>query len=139
MKLWAVLFALACSSCGGAPKPSPPSPEPTPVVHSLVGDFERQDPEAATVIRFSQDGTCAVGATVADLVTPSHRCTWTLDGKRLTFTNVAGICADAEATRIGAFDIEVTEATVSFKMIDDKCARRMSIDGQTWLRLHQRP
>lgn len=87
------------------------------------------------MLRFSGDGTCAVGGTVAQLATPSHRCTWTLEGSRLTFTNTAGMCADAETTRVGAYDIVVSDASVSFKMIDDRCAPRMSIDGQMWLRL----
>jgi hypothetical protein len=137
MKIMAVVVAIVCGACGGSPKQTPPGPpQPgAPEQGPLVGDFTHAFPEGPVVLRFSTDGTCAVAGTVEGLATPGHRCTWTLEGKRLVFTNTEGNCATAEPTRIGSYDIEVTEASVSFKKIADTCANRMAIDGQTWDRI----
>lgn len=134
-----LVIGVALAGCGGAAKPTPAAAAPeaptaaTPA--SLVGDFAIQNEGHTAVLRFSADGTCAVATSVEGLATPSHRCTWTLDGDRLTFNNTEGTCAEKEETKIGVFDVVVTARDVSFKMVSDSCERRMAIDGETWTRI----
>jgi hypothetical protein len=134
----AFLTVIALAGCGGASTPSTTTTTP-PASPGMAGDFTRQDPEHPTVLRFASDGTCLVGSNAAALEKPSHRCTWKLDGKRLTFTNAEGMCADPEPMRVGVYEVELTEASVTFKLVDDRCESRMSIDGQTWLRAKSTP
>jgi hypothetical protein len=121
-------------ACGGKSTPtqtaaSSPAPQAT-----LVGTFHRAD-ERATAMRFAADGTCAVAQSAAELSAATTLCTWKLDGSRLTFTNSQGSCAETDATRVGVYDIVVAAHGVTFKMVNDTCERRMSIDGETWERL----
>jgi hypothetical protein len=129
----AVLLALALAGCAGSQKSQPSEPAPSAAA-SLVGTFHRAD-ERGTVMRFAPDGTCSVASSMEELAEPSHRCTWTLDGSRLTFTNTQGSCAETESTRVGVYDVVVRAQDVSFKKVTDTCERRMSIDGETWQRL----
>jgi hypothetical protein len=120
------------AGCGGSAKPPPPSPAAsTP----LAGDFEFRSEDGAVVLRFVDDGTCAVATSVEGLANPLHRCTWRLDGNRLTFTNTTGTCAESEGTRVGVYDVVVRAQDVSFTRVSDTCERRMTIDGQTWTRI----
>ena len=134
-----LVIGLAVAGCGGTAKPAPSTPAPTATSSatpsSLVGDFAIQNDGHTAVLRFAADGTCAVAKSVEGLATPSHRCTWTLDGSRLTFNNTEGSCAEKEETKIGVFDVIVTAQDVSFKKVSDSCERRMAIDGETWTRI----
>jgi hypothetical protein len=124
-----IVLILAVAGCAGSAKSQTSSAAP-----SLVGTFHRAD-ERGTVMRFAPDGTCSVAGSVEGLSDPSHRCTWKLEGARLTFTNTQGSCAETESTRVGVYDVVVRDHDISFKKVADTCDRRMSIDGETWERL----
>jgi hypothetical protein len=127
-----VLISCALAvGCGGSAKPPASSPEPA----ALAGDYQFRAGDDAVVLRFVPDGTCAVARSIEGLANPSHRCTWRLDGNRLTFTNTTGTCAESEATRVGVYDVVIGAQTVAFTRVSDTCERRMTIDGQTWTRI----
>jgi hypothetical protein len=134
MKLSFALLTMIAFGCGGS-KPAPATTtEPTAATATIVGDFTRQDPEHPTVLRFAEDGSCLVSSDIASVATPSHRCTWKLDGTRLTFTNTEGTCAEPAANVVGVYEVVLTPTQVTFKVVEDKCDSRLSIDGQTWIR-----
>jgi hypothetical protein len=118
--------ALAVVACGAA------APARADLRSELVGEWNRT---YGTTLRFTSDGKCAVAHTWELLGQPTARCTWTLEGDRLTITNHEGLCSDRPEDRAGTYAITVKEPTLRFRVLKDHCPRRVTIDGQTWFRV----
>ena len=99
----------------------------------IVGDWSR--PSLGTALRIAADGTCIVAESRDAFDKAATRCRWTLAGDKLTFTNLAGSCAAPANERVGTYHVRADAATLHFAKIEDRCARRSSIDGETWERV----
>lgn len=125
----------AAAAAADAPAAADAAPiDATDLTPLLIGVW--QEPPPTAYLRFSADGTTAVAFTIAELDTaPFGAGSWVLDGARLTFTNTSGVCSDNPVLQVGVYDIEVTSAELTFTKVDDPCAERAVIDGQTWTRV----
>jgi hypothetical protein len=98
----------------------------------LVGEWSRT---YGTALRFSTDGKCMVAHNYTAFDKPAARCTWSLEGDRLTMTNSDGLCSDRPEDRSGTYAIAIKDAAIKFHVLKDHCPRRLTIDGQTWSRV----
>jgi hypothetical protein len=129
MRLPIVAIVLAaCSTAGDVPPPKRPNNE------LIVGDFERRPPDGQMAVRFLGDGTFWFAKTRAELErTPRlGEGTYKLDADQLAFTSTKGQC-DAGST--GAYKVVISKIGIRFVKVDDGCADRSRIDGQTWWRI----
>jgi hypothetical protein len=122
----------------------------------LLGEYERHPPDGTTAIRFRADGSVRLAKTRALLDTepPLAVGTWTLDdrgtppagsapgggrgsmdGTKLTLTYDQGACTEAPGDKVGVYTVVVSKIGIHFTKVEDSCARRAAIDGQTWWRL----
>jgi hypothetical protein len=106
---------------------------PKPPNNELIIDvFERHPPEGTTAARFRADGSVTIahdrskldGSTLAT----GH---WELDHDQLTLKYDAGMCAGQGA---GVYKVVISKVGIHFTKVDDSCADRARIDGQTWFR-----
>jgi hypothetical protein len=98
----------------------------------LVGEWSRT---YGTALRFGTDGKCMVAHDYTMFDKPAAKCVWSLDGDRLTMSNTDGPCSDKPEDKSGTYSIVIKEPVLRFKVIKDHCARRLTIDGQTWSRV----
>jgi hypothetical protein len=98
----------------------------------LIGEWNRT---YGTTLRFTADGKCLVAHSYTLLDKPAARCTWSLEGDRLTMTNSEGLCSDKPEERSGTYAITIKEPAIHFRVLKDRCPRRLTIDGQTWSRV----
>lgn len=131
----AACLALVLAACGGPPHTAVPLKAPNNQL--LLGEYERHPPEATTAIRFRADGSVRLAKTKALLDTepPLAVGTWTVEGTRLTLTYDQGACTDAPGDKVGVYTVVVSKIGIHFTKVEDSCARRAAIDGQTWWRL----
>jgi hypothetical protein len=129
-----LLFAAACSADNGPPLDASMPPDLLPSqAMLLVGLW--QEPGSGYILRFTADGQQRLAATVDQLDSnPLLTGTWTLDGRRLTFTSVTGLCASPPASQTGTYVVTVTPTALAFTVDMDLCAQRATIDGETWTR-----
>ena len=110
-----VALASACASHAYAPVPAADAPA-RDTARPLVGDWAAPR-EHGVFMRFLADGRVAVALAPGGLAGAKTTGTWTLDGARLTFTNLTGSCSAAPAERIGAYDVTFAGDTIAFKKI----------------------
>jgi len=124
--------AVAVAACAEPPRAVPPKP---PNDELILGVFERRPPSGETAIRFRADGSVRVAKTRAllDSEPPLATGTWKLDGGRLTLTYDHGMCAEPSDAG-GTYTVVISRIGVHFTRVEDACARRAAIDGQTWWR-----
>jgi hypothetical protein len=128
--LGVVVFAGVVAGCGpDKPHAVPPKP---PNNELIIGVFERHPPEGTTAARFRADGSVVIahdrdkldGPTLAE----GH---WELDKDQLTLSYDKGACAQQGA---GVYKVVLSKVGVRFTKVEDSCAERAQIDGQTWFR-----
>ena len=134
MRLTMTLVALGVAACSTKPPPMPPK---APNNELIVGEFERHKPDGEQALRFAADGTFIMAKTRADLdkVQPLAVGDWKLDGDQLTFHNRRGTCTESESDRTGNYKVVISKVGIRFAKVADGCARRASLDGQTWWRI----
>jgi hypothetical protein len=126
----AVLVSIAaCATPADRPPPKPPNNE------LVVGDFTRKPPDGEMAVRFGGDGTYLFAKTKGELDKPAHVAdgTYTVEGDQLTFTAEKGMCADA--AKSGSYNVVISKIGIRFTKVDDGCADRARLDGQTLWRL----
>ena len=130
MRRWLLLAALAACS---APIDRPPPKRPNNEL--VVGDFSRKPPDGEMAVRFSADGTFFFAKTKAELDKSGHLAdgTFKVDGDQLSFTADKGMCADGAKT--GTYKVVISKIGIRFTKVDDGCADRARLDGQTLWRL----
>jgi len=135
MRSIVIASVLLAGACSERPAPQPPK---APNNELIVGEFERRPPDGTTAMRFLADGTfrLAKDRSQLDANPPAGSGTYALDGDKLTFTNEAGSCTDAENQKVGTYQVVLSKIGIRFtKVGEDLCERRASIDGQTWWRV----
>lgn len=130
---WVPLFLIAISgACGSSAGDRPPPKRP--VNELIVGEFERHPPDGTTIARFQGDGTITVAHDKASLDRKNLAVgSYKLDGDSLSLTYASGeMCKPSE---VGTYKVVVSKIGLRFTKVDDPCAQRSKIDGQTWYRV----
>ena len=129
MKLGIALVMLA--ACGSS-KPDPQPPK-RPNNELIIGEFERHHPTAKLAARFRADGSVTIGADKTKLDSGTMAAgSWKLDGDQLTLSYASGICAGEGD---GVYKVVISRVGIRFTKVDDSCAQRAKIDGETWFRI----
>jgi hypothetical protein len=130
MRWLAVVLLAACggSAAGDRPPPKRPNNE------LLVGEFERRPPDGTTTARFQGDGTITVAHDKASLDRKNLAVgKFTIENDQLSLTYDSGeMCTPGET---GTYKVVVSKIGIRFTKVDDPCATRSKIDGQTWYRV----
>jgi hypothetical protein len=127
---------VACLLLGCGPS------RPTPVIKKpndelIVGDFTRRGADGETAIRFMPDHTYRVvkNKTMFDAEPPLGTGTWKADGDQLVLNSQKGMCTEAAGERAATYQVVISKIGVRFTKVGDGCARRATMDGQTWWRI----
>jgi hypothetical protein len=127
---WLTLMLLAaCGSSGGAERVPPKAPN----TELIVGKFERRPPDGTTIARFQGDGSITIAHDEAsldrkNLATGQYH----LEGDQLTLTYGTGEMCKPNET--GTYKVVISKIGIRFTKVNDPCADRSKIDGQTWYR-----
>jgi len=123
-------------ACGGGPSHGV-VPLKAPNEELILGEYERHPPDGTTAIRFRADGSVRLAKSKALLDSEPALAvgTWKTDGAKLTLTYEQGACTEAPGDKTGVYTVVVSKIGIHFTKVDDSCARRAAIDGQTWWRL----
>ena len=129
MRTAVLVLLAACGTPADRPPPKAPNNE------LVVGDFARKPPVGEMAVRFGSDGTFFFTKSKAELDKPPHLAdgTYKVEGDQLTFTAEKGMCADAAKT--GSYKVVISKIGIRFTKVDDECADRARLDGQTLWRL----
>ena len=126
---WLPLFMLA--ACGGSGSEHVMTKAPN--TELIVGKFERRPPDGTTVARFQGDGTVTIAHDEASLDRKNLAVgSYQLDGDKLTLTYASGDMCKPNET--GNYKVVISKIGIRFTKVDDPCADRSKIDGQTWYR-----
>ena len=135
----AVLVGLA--ACGGGSGPSGSGDTHAAAVRPpaediIFGIFERKPPLGTTAIKLARDGTLILAHDKDHLDDdkPLATGTWKLEKDTLTLAYSIGMCADS--ARSGTYKVSLSKVGIHFTKIEDDCAQRAKIDGETWWRVH---
>lgn len=133
--LAAGLIVVSHAACSSGPRIAAPAKPPN--TQLIVGEYERHPPDGTTAIRFRPDGGLRLAKSKAELDAepPVAIGNWKLDGDRLTLTYDKGACTDGD-DRTGVYTVVISKVGIHFTKVEDSCARRAAIDGQTWWRIH---
>ena len=129
MRLLVLVLVAACATPADRPPPKRPNNE------LVVGDFTRKPPDGEMAVRFGADGRYFFVKSKAELDRTPHLAdgTYRVDGDQLTFVADKGMCAGGAAT--GTYQVVISRIGVRFTKVDDPCADRARLDGQTMLRI----
>jgi uncharacterized protein (TIGR03066 family) len=128
---WLPLVMLA--ACGGSGSEHVMTKAPN--TELIVGKFERRPPDGTTVARFQGDGTVTIAHDEASLDRKNLAVgSYQLDGDKLTLTYASGDMCKPNET--GNYKVVISKVGIRFTKVDDPCADRAKIDGQTWYRAH---
>jgi hypothetical protein len=121
------------AACSSPPEPVPPK---KPNTELIVGDFERHKPDGETAFSFRGDGSLKLAKNKAELEHTPHLAdgTWKLDGDQLTLSYDQGQCQGGDA-KVGVYKVVISKVGVRFTKVNDSCADRSRLDGQTWWRI----
>ena len=86
-------------------------------------------------MRFTSDGKVAIALSIQGLDAAKTTGTWNLEGARLTFVNLTGSCAAPASDKVGIYEIALQAEAVEFHKVSDSCERRLTIDGEKWVRV----
>jgi len=98
----------------------------------ITGVWESPD-TVPIYMRFDAEGVAAVAQSIAEIDTaPFGVADYTVVGDLLTFTQTAGVCSTVEEEIVGTYTIGIAAGELTFTVMEDVCAQRNVIDGQTW-------
>jgi hypothetical protein len=135
--LWIAAWLVSVGSiaaCGPEIRAMPPK---RPNTELIIGEYERHPPDGATAIRFRGDGSVRLARTRALLDTepPLATGSWKLDGAKLAVTYDKGLCTEQPGDQTGVYTVVISKIGIHFTKVEDSCARRSAINGQTWWRI----
>ena len=127
MRWLALSLLVACSSSHqGATK--------RPNEELIVGQYERHPPAGTTVIDFKSDGSLEEAHDRASLGSKDLATgTFELQGSDMTLTYTGGDMCKGSGP--GHYKIVISKVGIRFTMVDDPCAQRAKMDGETWFRV----
>ncbi len=127
-----VVAVVALAGCA-AEKPSRIPKKPNSEL--IVGDFERHPPAGKNAYRFFGNGEFFAAKDRGELEHTPHLSegTYEVDGTKLTFHAKRGECANDAAT--GVYQVVISKIGIRFTKVDDACAWRGRLDGQTLWRI----
>lgn len=130
MRVAQLLLLAACSS-----SQRDPQPPKKPNNELVVGDFARRPPDGEMAVRFSADGRFFFAKTKGELEKSGHLAdgSFQVENDQLTFVVDKGMCADGAKT--GTYKVVISKIGIRFTKVDDGCADRARLDGQTLWRL----
>lgn len=125
-----MFLATACPS----EKP-PPVPPKKPNNELIVGEFERRPPNGTQAIRFEAEGRFRIAKSKADLDRSPYLAegTYKLEADQLTVIAEKGECSDD--AKDGTYKVVLSKIGIRWVKVDDACANRARMDGQTWWRI----
>jgi hypothetical protein len=127
------LITIALSACGGSEHGAVPPKKPNNEL--IVGEFERRPPDGTTAARFRADGSVTIAHNRHDLDTkPLATGNYQLEKDQLTLTYSSGSMCSSGQT--GTYKVVLSKIGIRFTKVDDACADRSKMDGQTWFRAH---
>jgi len=126
---WLPVFLVACSG------PKDPVPPKAPNNELVVGDFARKPPDGEMAVRFGGDGSYFFAKNKAELEKTPHLAdgTFKVEADQLTFNVDKGMCADG--AKSGTYKVVISKIGIRFTKVDDGCADRARLDGQTLWRI----
>jgi hypothetical protein len=126
--LW--LLVAACSS--GTSEVKPPK---APNNELVVGEFARKPPDGEMAVRFGPDGSFVFAKNKGELAHTPHLAdgTFKVEADQLTFAADKGMCA--EGAKSGTYKVVISKIGIRFTKVEDGCADRARLDGQTLWRL----
>ena len=126
--------AVVCVLVAACGTPSDRPPPQAPNNELVVGDFARKPPDGEMAVRFGRDGSFFFAKTKGDLDKPPHLAdgTFQVAGEQLTFTATKGMCEGGGA---GSYKVVISKIGIRFTKVEDGCADRARLDGQTLWRL----
>jgi uncharacterized protein (TIGR03066 family) len=129
MRRAVLVLIAACGTPAERPPPKAPNNE------LVVGDFTRKPPDGEMAVRFAGDGTFLFAKNKGELDKQPHLAdgTYKVDGDQLTFTATQGMCADG--AQAGSYKVVISKIGIRFTKVNDGCADRARLDGQTLWRL----
>lgn len=127
----AVLLAVLAACPSATPDPQPPK---KPNNELVVGDFARKPPDGEMAVRFGGDGSFFFAKTKGDLEKSPHLAdgSFQVSGDQLTFTATRGMC---EGGGPGSYKVVISKIGIRFTKVEDGCADRARLDGQTLWRI----
>jgi hypothetical protein len=125
-----LVVVAACSS--GTSEPMPPK---APNNELVVGDFARKPPDGEMAVRFGGDGSFFFAKTKSGLAHTPHLAdgSFKVEADQLTFVADKGMCADGAKT--GTYKVVISKIGIRFTKVEDDCADRARLDGQTLWRV----
>jgi hypothetical protein len=132
MRTALLLLAVLPACPSSTPDPQPPK---KPNNELVVGDFARKPPDGDMAVRFGSDGRFFFAKTKSELDKSGHLAdgSFHVEGDQLTFIADKGMCADGAKT--GTYKVVISKIGIRFTKVDDGCADRARLDGQTlWRR-----
>jgi len=136
MSRWLAVLSLlvACGggSGGGATHAVPPKP---PNDDLIFGTYERRPPIGTTAIKLARDNSLILAHDRKQLDSDKPLATgsWKIEKDTLTVTYSMGMCADS--ARTGTYKVVLSKIGIHFTKLEDDCAQRAKIDGETWWRV----
>ena len=127
-----VVAVVLLGACGGS-EHGPVTPK-RPNNELIIGEFARRPPDGTTAARFRADGSVTVAHDKSQLDTkPLAGGSFQLDKDQLTLTYNSGNMCPAGST--GVYKVVISKVGIHFTKVNDDCADRAKIDGQTWFRV----
>jgi hypothetical protein len=128
-----LIVGVVLAACEEPPHAVPPK---APNNELILGEYERHPPDGTTAMRIRADGSVRVAKTKALLDSEPAVAvgTWKVEGPKLTLTYDQGACTGA-GEQTGVYNVVVSKIGIHFTKVEDGCASRAKIDGQTWWRL----
>ena len=127
-----VVAVVLLGACGGSDH-GPVIPK-KPNNELIIGEFARRPPDGTTAARFRADGSVTIAHDKSQLDTkPLAVGTFQLDKDQLTLTYNSGNMCPAGST--GVYKVVISKVGIHFTKVNDDCADRAKIDGQTWFRV----
>lgn len=129
--------AALCTILAACGTPQTRAPLKKPNDELLVGAYNRRGGDGEQAIRFASDGTYRVAKnkSMLDQEPPLGTGTWKISGDQLTLSAQQGMCTEAEQERQATYKVVVSKVGVRYEKVSDDCARRSTMDGQTWWRI----
>ena len=127
-----VVAVVLLGACGGSDH-GPVAPK-RPNNELIIGEFARRPPDGTTAARFRADGSVTIAHDKSQLDTkPLAGGSFQLDKDQLTLTYNTGNMCPAGST--GVYKVVISKVGIHFTKVNDDCADRAKIDGQTWFRV----
>ena len=136
--LFASVVVATLAACGSGPGGSGSTHAAAikpPAEDIIFGIYERRPPLGTTALKIQRDGSLILAKDKGKLddEKPLATGSWKLEKDTLTLVYSLGECADG--ARSGTYKVSVSKIGIHFAKLEDECAVRAKIDGETWWRV----